>query len=289
MNANRDSDVSGLPAPIPAPPRTLELIPKVEWTEGAEFAPRAEPAPKPVWRRRLGVAAAILAVAAGASGVTLAVANRHEAAQAARSAEETQTLAKSVVALAARLDSVEKTKSREAAADFRKAVGDLKSASSRDLDSALARVTQRIDALDREQTAKVEKVDRSTDFKAAEFAARLDKLEKRVASAPQTVPARPAPQVAGAKAAGPKPGPNVSMEPTGSIRPPVERPVLRGYVVLGARPDAALIGDAWGERAVRIGDFLPGAGRVERIERQGPAWIVQTNAGVIPPVGAAME
>ncbi len=289
MNANHDPDVSGFPAPIPTPSRTIELIPHVEWTEGPEFAPRPKPAPKPAWRGRLAIAAAVLVVAGAASGVTLALANRHEAAQAARSAEQTQSLAKSVAALAARLDSIEKTKIRQEAADLRKAVGDLKSASSKDLDSALARLTQRIDALDREQTAKVEKVDRSNDSKAAELTARLDRLEKKAASAPQTVAAKPAPQIAGVRTAGPKLGPNVSMETTGSIRPPVERPVLRGYVVLGARPDAALIGDAWGERAVRIGDFLPGAGRVERIERQGPAWIVQTNAGVIPPVGEQTE
>jgi hypothetical protein len=69
------------------------------------------------------------------------------------------------------------------------------------------------------------------------------------------------------------------MDPTGSIERP--RPLLRGYVVLGAQDDVALIGGRYGERAVRPGDFLPGAGRIQRVERQGPNWIVVTEQGVI--------
>jgi len=283
MNTNDDPIPSGLPAPIPAPARTIDLIPGIEWAEGPGFAPGPHPAPKSAWRSRLLFGAALGVAVAAASGATLALSQRHEATRLAESAARTESLAKTVAALGARLESIEKTKPRDEAADIRRALGDVKSASSKDLDAALARLAQRIDALDREQTAKVDKVDRSNDSKAAELAARLDKLEKKVAaasSAPPPASAKSAPQVASAKPAPPKFGPNVSMETTGSIQR--ERPVLRGYVVLGARPDSALIADAWGERAVRVGDFLPGAGRVERIQRQGPAWIVQTNAGVIP-------
>lgn len=296
MNTNdTENEPTGLPAPIPAPARTIDLIPHLNWTEEPRFALPPDPAPKFAWRPGLILATAVVLAAAAASGATLALSHRHEAARLAASAAQTETLAKTVAALGARLDSMEQAKPRQEAADIRRALSDVKSASSKDLDAALARLSQRIDALDREQNAKVEKVDRSTDTKAAELTARLDKLEKKVATAPPPPP-KPAQQVAGAKVAPPKFGPNVSMETTGSIRqgpqidrPPVERPVLRGYVVLGARPDAALIADAWGERAVHIGDFLPGAGRVERIERQGPAWVVQTNAGVIPPAGSEPE
>ena len=56
---------------------------------------------------------------------------------------------------------------------------------------------------------------------------------------------------------------------------------MRGYVVLGARDDVALIGGRYGEREVREGDFLPGAGRVERIEARGDQWVVMTSEGLI--------
>jgi hypothetical protein len=59
------------------------------------------------------------------------------------------------------------------------------------------------------------------------------------------------------------------------------KPLLRGYVVLDARDDVALVGGRYGEREVRQGDFLPGAGRVERIELGGNGWVVTTSAGLI--------
>jgi hypothetical protein len=69
------------------------------------------------------------------------------------------------------------------------------------------------------------------------------------------------------------------METTGSIQRP--RPVLHGYIVLDAQGDMALVGGRDGQLEVRLGDFLPGAGRVERIERQGHGWVVLTNEGLI--------
>ena len=57
--------------------------------------------------------------------------------------------------------------------------------------------------------------------------------------------------------------------------------MLRRYVVLGARDDVALIEGRDGEYAVRPGDVLPGAGRVERIERAGGSWVVLTDQGLI--------
>ena len=72
---------------------------------------------------------------------------------------------------------------------------------------------------------------------------------------------------------------NVAMDRTSSIERP--RPLLRGYVVLDARDDVALVGGRYGEREVRQGDFLPGAGRVERIELRGEGWVVMTSEGLI--------
>ena len=79
----------------------------------------------------------------------------------------------------------------------------------------------------------------------------------------------------------------MSLDPTGSIDRP--RPILRDYVVLGARDDVAVIGGRYGERAVRPGDVLPGAGRIERVERQGPNWVVVTEQGLIASAYAAPD
>ena len=291
MSAMNTSNSSGLPAPIPAPSRAIEVIPPLAWDAGYEVPPRLEAPARRPWGFRLGLAAVVGAAAVAASGATLAIASRHTAAEIAQKTRETNTLAQTVATLSARLDSIEKARPRDDAADIRKALGDLKSASAKDVDSALTRLSQRVDTLDREQAAKVDRIDRSSDTKAAELTARLDRLEKKVATAPPPPPPTPAPapKVASVKLAPSRFGAGVSMETTGSIQTAQnapERPVLRGYVVLGARPDAAIIADAWGEHAVHIGDIVPGAGRVERIERQGPAWVVQTNAGLIPPAGS---
>ena len=108
----------------------------------------------------------------------------------------------------------------------------------------------------------------------AGLSSRIDKLEQKI------VPPAPPQQAAQAKQPPIRPKfASVSMDGTSSIERP--RPLLRGYVVLDARDDVALIGGRYGEREVRQGDFLPGAGRVERIELGGAGWVVTTSAGVI--------
>ena len=284
MTAHDNSGFDGARLPVGAfdPSRMLAVIPPVEPAAGG---PRHLPAaPKSAWRARLVMAASVALVVGAASAATIIVTSR-QSERLSANAEATQSVAKSLAALNARLDSVEKTKSRDDAGDLKRAVGEIKSNNAKDIDTALARLSQRLDSLDRQQSAKVDKLDQAADARGADVAQRLDRLEKKLASA---APPPPAP---------PKLGPNVSMETTGSIKPaspkptspnpaagPVvrDRPVLSGYVVLGASPNAAVIADRWGERAFRVGDVVPGAGRVERIERRGPAWIVRTEAGLIP-------
>ena len=287
----------------PAPPTSREappvhaLIPFEPRPAGA-----ARPQPRAKARSRWMTAAAALAVGATlASAATIAIASRPEAARIAKSERETRSLAKAVEGLGQRLDSIDSTRSREDIADLRRSLGDIKShaVSARDLDAALAQLAKRIDSFDREANAKVDKigerVDRDTAQRTAELAERLDRLEKKAApAAPETkalaerldklekkAAASPPPApVVEAKPAQPKLGPNVSMERTGSIDK--ARPVLRGYVVLDAGEDGALLGTRWGEREVSVGDVLPGAGRIQRIERRGPSWVVETDAGLIP-------
>jgi hypothetical protein len=243
--------------------------------------------PKVSARPRLAWAAAGAAAAVLAGGALWAFElHRSQASLLAEQAHETQVLTKTIDDLGARLSAMESAKSRDQLLELRRSVGEIRSsvASSRDLSGALAQLAQRVEKLDREESAQVDKlnerVDRETGAQAAELAARIDKLEKITVAMAAPALANPPSPPQKQPPSPPKMGPNVSMETTGSIDRP--RPLLRGYIVLGARDNVALVGGRYGERAVRPGDFLPGAGRVERIAREGGAWAVVTDQGLIP-------
>ena len=228
-----------------------------------------------------GAAAAALVIVVAVAGA-LAWEHRQQVNILAARANETESLAQAVESLKARLDAIDAAKSRDDLADLRRSVGEMKSTvvSARDFNGALAQLSQRVDKLDHEEGAKVDRLSERVDHEAsavtAELSSRVGKLEKKI-FAPVAAPFQPA---------SPKQPPvqptfsaDVSMESTGSIERP--RPLLRGYIVLDARDDVALVGGRYGEREVRQGDFLPGAGRVERIERKGGSWVIQTSEGVI--------
>ena len=278
----------GAPAAPAAASRELILVP----VHGPQDGPRvaeAGPADGPRVVPSGGLFSSRFASAAAAAlGIVVAVAGalvweHHQQADilAAR-ANETNSLAQTVESLKARLDAIDAAKSRDDLADLRRSLGEMKSTvvSARDFNGAVAQLAQRVDKLDHEEGAKVDKlserVDHETSAVTVELTSRVDKLEKKIFApvpAPvQTVSIKqpPVPPTFSA---------DVSMEPTGSIERP--RPLLRGYVVLAARDDVALVGGRYGEREVRQGDFLPGAGRVERIERKGGSWVIQTSEGVI--------
>lgn len=251
--------------------------------------PQAERSDPPHVPRSSGPVGSRFALAAAALGVVVIVAgalvweHRQQANFLAERANETESLAQAVESLKVRLDAIDSARSSDDLADLRRSIGDMKSAvvSARAFDGAVAQLSQRVDKLDHEEGVKVDKLSDRVDHEAsvltAQFSARFDKLEK-MGVAPVSAPAQaaqpPQPPVQ------PKFNANVSMETTGSIDRP--RPVLRSYIVLAARDDVALVGGRFGEREVRQGDFLPGAGRVERIERNGAGWIVVTSGGLIP-------
>ena len=237
---------------------------------------------------RLAVAAAIgLAAFAAGAGVLVMNDHRSQARLLVEHARETEVLVRTVDALTARLDAIDNAKAHDELVELRRSVGEIRAgaASSQELGSALAQLSQRVEKLDREANAKVdrlgERVDHEATTQAAELSARIEKLEKKVVAAAAPAPSPPpaAPAQPKQAAIAPKFGANVSMETTGSIERP--RPLLRRYVVLGVRDDVALIEGRDGERAVRPGDVLPGAGRVERIEPAGEGWVVVTDQGLI--------
>jgi hypothetical protein len=269
----------------PAGSRSVLLVPVfIALPFGAEPTDKpGPPRPSVPSRPLLAWAAAIAAAGVLAGGALWAFdVHRSQARLLAEQAHENQALAKMLDALTARLGAMEIVKPNELV-ELRRSVGEIRASvvSSRDLGGAIAQLAQRVEKLDREESAKLDKlnerVEREANAQAAEVAARIEKLEKKVVASAAPAPANPPspPQ----KQPPPKIGPNVSMETTGSIDRP--RPVLRGYIILGARADVALVEGRDGERAVRPGDFLPGAGRVERIAREGGAWAVVTEQGLI--------
>ena len=190
----------------------------------------------------------------------------------------------------------------------------------RDLSAGLTQVTTRLDQIEHEYGARLDKLGERLDQNssstsaavaavpvapASEFAdvvARLDKLEKRV-----VVAAAPASELADIRtrldrlekrAAVPavssaKPFPTATpkqstlmarAEPSASneiARPDNPRPLLRDYSVEDVQDGIALVHSRSGPQQVAPGDVIPGAGRVLRIERRGGKWFVLTSLGVI--------
>ena len=250
----------------------------------AEAKPAAEPQPATArwlsFSRFHFAAAAALAVVAAVAGA-LFLEDREQARALAEQASENASLAHTIKSMKVRLDAIDSTMSNAGLTDLRQSVGEIRSnlASTREVSGALAQLSQRVDKLDHEASAKVDKLTERVDHEATALttglSTRIDKLEQKIA-APLPTPS----PVTQAKQPPARPKfDNVSMDRTSSIERP--RPLLRGYVVLDARDDVALVGGRYGEREIRQGDFLPGAGRVERIELGGNGWVVTTSEGLI--------
>jgi hypothetical protein len=230
---------------------------------------------------RVPLAAAAALAVVGAVAGALFVEDRQQAKAFAEQASENESLAHTVKSLKVRLDAIDTAMSNTGLADLRQSVGEIRSnlVSTREVSGALSQLSQRVDKLDHEASAKVDKlaerVDHDANALTVGLSSRIDKLEQKIAAPPAAPP-----QAAQAKQPPVRPKlDNVSMDKSGSIERP--RPLLRGYVVLDASDDVALVGGRYGEREVRQGDFLPGAGRVERIELGGGGWVVLTTAGLI--------
>jgi hypothetical protein len=278
---------AGAGAPKMGPPR-LNLIPYLT------AAPEAAAEAKPAGRRSTSVArwasglAACLALVAAVTAVGLYDHARQSNILAAKAAE-TASLAQTVKSLKERIAAVETARSHDESADSRKLAVEMKAArdATRDLNGMVAQLTARIDRLDHDQTARIDKVGERGDHEAAariaELATRVEKLEKRppVATVAAVAPAppTPAPKPGVASPPSPKTDMLVSNETTGSIEKP--KPMLRSYRLIDVEGAYALVDGRDGPRQVGPGDFLPGAGRVLRVERRDRDWVLVTSVGVI--------
>jgi hypothetical protein len=274
------SSSDGHEPPRSSPSRDLIVVVEPPEARSAR-APPVEPGERLFLSRFPLAATAALAVVIAVAGA-LFFENRQQAKALAERASETESLAHTIKSLKVRLDAIDTAISSADLASLRQSVGEIKSTmgSTREFGGALTQLSQRVDKLDHEASAKVDRLTERVDHEASALTAglssRIDKLEQKIVPSASPAP----PQAAQAKQVPARPKfDNVAMDRTSSIERP--RPLLRGYVVLDARDDVALVGGRYGEREVRQGDFLPGAGRVERIELGGNGWVVTTSAGLI--------
>jgi hypothetical protein len=139
--------------------------------------------------------------------------------------------------------------------------------------SELADVVARLDNLEKRVAVAGAPVSELADLKA-----KIDRLEKRatVTTAGSVKAVPPAPPKQSALMA--KAESSASNE---ILRPDNQRPLLRDYSVEAVQGGIAVVDGRNGPQEVAPGDFIPGAGRVLRIERRGGAWFVVTSRGVI--------
>jgi signal transduction protein with GAF and PtsI domain len=260
---DRDPPLTSAEAPNVEPPR-LELLPYAL----ADQAKRAGLAKAIAWGSAL---AAALALIAGVAAFGL-YDHARQANLIAAKTEETDGLSQTIKGLEKRIDAIETARAHDETADMRKVAVEMKTegAAGRELTAQLTQANARIDKLDHDHSARLDKLtdrlDHESAGKFADLSARLDKLEKHPVVAAVT-PAKPAAPLA-------QP---VSDETTGSI----ERPRLRGFWLVEAQDGYAVIDGRDGPQQVVPGDILSGVGRVQRIERRGADWVVVTSAGVI--------
>ena len=240
----------------------------------------ARPAPRaPRDWRRLGAAASLAAVVA--IGAAAAAAHVHELRVTRAGQAETRALAHRFDAMTARLQSLEANRSRDELASLKKVIAEIKAsaASTRDVGGAVAQVAARMDRLEKEQGARLDKlgdrIDQNAATRLADVTARLDRLEARTTVAAVA----PAPAKAAGKTEVAKFPAGVSDETTGAIDKP--RAALHGYRLSEIHNGYAMIDSPSGEFAVAPGDIVPGGGRVLRIERRGRDWVVVTTRGQI--------
>ena len=292
-DANRALSV---PPVNPEPRDDWRPPPRLEWgVFGPEDEHLATPAPRRDWRR-IGAAASLAFVVA--IGGAVAAAHLRQSARAELA--ESRALAHRLDALTTKLDSLETGRIRDELASQRELIAEIKAgaANARDAGGAVAQLASRVDRLEKDQSARLDKLAERWDHDAtgrlAEMTARLDKLETKaaapvVAAAAPTPPAKPeaaktetakieVAKAEAAKAEATKPAPNVSYETTGSIAKPAR---LRGFRVAEIHNGYAIIDGPNGEFEVGPGDRAPDGGRVLRIERHGRDWVVVTTIGEI--------
>ena len=279
----------------PEQPRRGELIPflaaqeKLAQASRLRFSARDEAPPhdaaklRDAWDwRRLRAAASLAAVVA----IGGAAAAEHVHALRLARADQTQahSLTERLDSMSTRLESLDTNRSRDELTSLRKVLAEIKSgaASTRDVGGAVGQLSARVDRLEKDQSARLDKlaerIEHDASTRLTDVAARLDKLEAKPVASVAAAAAAAAKPTTAAKIAAAKAAPGVSTETTGSIDRPQR---LRRFYVAEIHNGYAMIGGPTGEFVVGPGDLVPGGGRVLRIERHGRGWAVVTTEGQI--------
>ncbi len=176
------------------------------------------------------------------------------------------------------------------------------------LDALSQRIDQNTSFPSADVSARLERLEKKAAVFAvpgseyADVAARLDKLEKRstVAAAPASELADLATRLNRLEKTAAVPIANSAKPPSSATpkqsalvakaepsapneiaRPDSTKPLLRDYSVEDVQDGMAVVDSRYGAQQVAPGDFIPGAGRVLRIERRGRDWFVVTSHGII--------
>ncbi len=162
----------------------LDLI---SFFPASERAPRIEAAPPKAPRNFVapGLVGLALLFLLGAGAV---YEQMHQSALLTAKVRQNEHLVSTVSHLTERLDAIEGARAREETADVRKLLGEMKlgASATRDVSAAVSQLTARVDHVERDQGARLDKlaerIDHDTSSRFADLAARLDKLEKKAAS-----------------------------------------------------------------------------------------------------------
>ena len=163
----------------------LDLI---SFFPASERAPRIEAAPP-----KLRAISSTPGLAAGLAllfllGAGAVYERMHQSARLAAKVRQNEHLVSTVSNLTERLDAIEGARAREETADVRKLLGEMKlgASATRDVSAAVSQLTARVDHVERDQGARLDKlaerIDHDASSRFADLAARLDKLEKKAAS-----------------------------------------------------------------------------------------------------------
>jgi hypothetical protein len=171
---------------VPAEPESPKLD-LISFFPASERAPRIEAAPPKAPRNFVapGLVGLALLFLLGAGAV---YEQMHQSALLTAKVRQNEHLVSTVSHLTERLDAIEGARAREETADVRKLLGEMKlgASATRDVSAAVSQLTARVDHVERDQGARLDKlaerIDHDTSSRFADLAARLDKLEKKAAS-----------------------------------------------------------------------------------------------------------
>jgi hypothetical protein len=267
------------------------LLPKAPAPAPAPVVPIAAARPKPAparafdWTVPAVAAGMVAALGLGGTAGYLLNAPASPAASVARIdrlAEENLRLAGDLRSLKAGIDLLKESIDRqrgEQGTRLQQLADRVEKAAKNDLTRNDPELAQRFGGLT-ERLDRVEKLEKEAAPRLAQIIERLDRMEK-ASLAPKAVPATTG-TIPPATVAEPAPEPKAAEAKQPEAKP--TPPKLENWALREVYDGVAIVENRNGRiREVAPGQELPGAGRVEAIEKRGRAWIVVTSKGLITP------